>query len=290
MGGRLFDRAGGGVRAPQRLDRLFEGETVVTQDLRRGRTAFADDRRQNEGAADGPALTFLGGGAGRLENVDDVATEGGLAGAISGNAIIETAEIVRDLGDESCHVDAARLEDDSSVAVLGQREEEVLEGDLPVALLVGVGDRALKGAAQIVRHLQTVQDVRRVRSGHLASAPLVDCASRAVPARPERTRRAGAPHTSARTPIPPHSASDRPDCPISRRVIEYHSSRDRHTRQAGLRQTDKAYGFPVTRSLETRDTLAPPAGVRGEAVLPGRVRRRLRGSELPASDLIREKC
>ncbi len=194
---------------------------MVLQHVGGRRTPLADDCCENERTADGAALAFLCSSGRRLEDVNKVAAERRLAGAIAFDTVFEATEIISHLGHELRDFDIACFKDNGGVAVLGQGQQEMLNRHFAVRLLVGIGGRTLKRAAQIVRQFQSVQDVGLVRRGHVALFP--PDASGAV----DRFSRPG------------------PLALLLRHADEspaYHSSRLRHTRQGLCPQLPLRYG------------------------------------------------
>ena len=92
-------------------------------------------------------------------------------------------EIARDVRAETPEVDVGRLQDERRLGILGQRQQQVLEGHQPVRLLARESVRPLQALAQIGRHGNRFELVRK----DLRHQPLPRCRAqvRAVP-RPRR--------------------------------------------------------------------------------------------------------
>lgn len=171
LGERRHRLAGSGLsRLLQRLDRLLERQSLRFEESRRHTAALPHDRRKDDGAVDSwpPALTC--GQSCVFQDLGEPGRDTRVRRAAVGRPLDLGTDEACDIVSQPAEIDAADLQHDGRILVLGEGEEKVLEHDLEVALLAGIVAGAHQGGLKRRRHCDFAELVHH-RLNHPATAP-----------------------------------------------------------------------------------------------------------------------
>lgn len=144
----------------QGLDRPFKGQSLRPQGIRRCTAAIADDRGQHDSRIDDRAAALLCGGHGRVDDPRRLGVHDGFRRFARREAVLVVAEVARNVRMELGLIDATGFQHQRCVRILVQGQQNMLDGDRPMALLPRIADRALKRRAQIGRHFNPGLSIR----------------------------------------------------------------------------------------------------------------------------------
>ena len=133
------------------IDRVITGHVLFLQEEGRMAFPFGEDGDQHIGAGHLVPARRLDVDHGALDHALETGGRLGVVAMLDDQAAQFVVEIGFEVLFQKRDIDIARLHHAGGVAVIGQRQEQMLQGRIFMFALVGVSNRAVEGLFQIAR-------------------------------------------------------------------------------------------------------------------------------------------